>query len=121
MRPQHFLVPTIPDLAALPYGGYISSSEAAQLHSFSTSFRSQALTLAHRSPEYTVTVVDAYGLFEDFYARPKAYSFAANFTHASCLTGAYGEAPRSLCANPDEHVFWDEYHVTPSRSRESAC
>jgi hypothetical protein len=67
--------------------------------------------MAHASTEYTLTVVDAYLLFDDFFARPKAYGFDPNVTHSSCLTGAYGEAPRKLCSNPDQYVFWDEYHV----------
>ena len=32
--------------------------------------------------------------------------------YGSCLVGAYMEAPRSLCSNPDQRVFWDEYHPT---------
>jgi phospholipase/lecithinase/hemolysin len=107
---------TLPDLATLPFNNYLNLNDSAFYHDYSATFRSKVQALAHSSAKYTLTVVDAYDLFADIFSRPAAYGFDANVTHASCLTGVYGEAPRSLCVNPDQYVFWDEYHVSTSGS-----
>jgi phospholipase/lecithinase/hemolysin len=105
---------TLPDLATLPFNNYLDPTDSSFYHDYSISFRSHVQALAHASIDYTLTVVDAYGLFADIFSQPASYGFDANITRASCLTGVYGEAPRSLCVNPDQYVFWDEYHVSAS-------
>jgi phospholipase/lecithinase/hemolysin len=102
---------TVPDLATLPFAGSIDPSESNAYHNFSSNYRKETLALASRSRGHIVTVVDGYDLFADFFSRPAAYGFVPNATNASCLAGAYGEVPRSLCTKPDEYVFWDAYHV----------
>ena len=59
-----------------------------------------------------VAYVDLYALFSELFANPKQYGYDPAEITKSCLTGAYGEAPRSLCSDPDEYIFWDEYHVS---------
>ena len=45
---------------------------------------------------------------------PIDYGMNPDTITKSCLVGAYSEAPRSLCHDPDKYIFWDEYHVSPA-------
>lgn len=47
---------------------------------------------------------------------PIDYGLDPNTITKSCLVGAYEEAPRTLCDDPDKYIFWDEYHVRPGLS-----
>jgi phospholipase/lecithinase/hemolysin len=55
--------------------------------------------------------MDVFALFERMLENPVDYGFDADTAGESCLTGAYSEAPRTLCLEPDRYIFWDEYHV----------
>jgi phospholipase/lecithinase/hemolysin len=102
----------LPDLATVPSAVQAPLNVSALFHDYSKAFRSEAFALAHNASDYTLTVFDLYDLYADIYSRPLAYGFNPNVTHVTCLTGAYGEAPRSLCDTPDEYVFWDAHHVS---------
>lgn len=107
---KHFVVVSYPDLSKLPYSAYTTKSINEQLHNYSIQLRASLEAL--QSP-HTI-YVDVYQLFEDFFARPDQYGFDGTKLTKSCLTGAYSEAPRTVCDDPDRYIFWDEYHVRPS-------
>jgi phospholipase/lecithinase/hemolysin len=61
-----------------------------------------------------VANADFYGLFDDIFAHPDQYGYDKTEKTKSCLIGAYNEAPRTLCDDPDKYIFWDEFHVSIS-------
>ncbi|KZP12321.1 carbohydrate esterase family 16 protein [Athelia psychrophila] len=105
---NHFLVASYPDISLLPYQHYIDAATSSQLRKWSNEYHTQIKSLAGSQ----VTYVDMYSLFSDLFAHPQRYGFDPSKITESCLTGAYGEAPRSLCTDPDKYIFWDEYHPT---------
>lgn len=58
-----------------------------------------------------VGFADVFSLFQNMRSNPSNYGFNGAHSDVSCLVGAFDEAPRSLCADPDKYIFWDEYHV----------
>ncbi|KAJ6453312.1 GDSL-like Lipase/Acylhydrolase [Mycena sanguinolenta] len=82
----NFLLATYPDLSQLPLSAYIPSPAAASLKNYTTSLRADLFALN--------------------------YGYDPSTDGKSCLTGAYSEAPRMLCSDPDNYIFRDEYHPT---------
>lgn len=112
----NFLLATYPDLSRLPLSAYIPSSAAASLKTYTTSLRADLFALKSHRPHLHIALADHYVLFQDFFAHPKRYGYDPSTDGKSCLTGAYSEAPRMLCSDPDNYIFWDEYHVRFSSS-----
>ncbi|KAF7343174.1 Carbohydrate esterase family 16 protein [Mycena venus] len=108
----NFLLATYPDLSRLPLSAYIPSSAAASLKAYTTSLRAGLFALKSHRPHLHIALADLYMLFQDFFAHPKSYGYDPSTDGKSCLTGAYSEAPRMLCSDPDNYIFWDEYHPT---------
>jgi len=104
-----FLLVSYPDFVLFPYHAYNSQSGNQLLDSFSISLTKEIVELA--TPRRLVAYADLFALFQDFVSRPLHYGFDPNVLGDSCLTGAYFEAPRTLCDDPDKYVFWDEFHV----------
>ena len=48
------------------------------------------------------------------FVSPAAAQTVVKHANTPCLEGAYGEAPRRLCNEPDEYVYWDLYHPSVS-------
>ena len=126
---QNFLLLNYPDLGMLPYDYYIPLPTQLQLGNFSQDLDedlgslTSSLTASGRSPTtptssppVTVTYVNLIPLFQSFgyYEGDwRKYGFDQFGLYGNCLVGVYAEVPnRTLCTNPDEHVFWDEYHPT---------
>ena len=107
---KKFLLASYPDLSTLPYRNFITSELIQTLHNYSVSYRQQISQLA--MPEHQVAYADFFGLFQKIFEHPKHFGFDPNVLEKSCLTGAYSEAPRTLCDDPDKFVFWDEFHVS---------
>lgn len=59
-----------------------------------------------------IEIVDIYRTFNQIIADPPKYGLDPAEIHTACLIGAYGEAPRSLCDDPDRHLWFDAYHPT---------
>jgi phospholipase/lecithinase/hemolysin len=56
-------------------------------------------------PGMTIVQFDTFGLFDQVLANPSLYGFTN--TTQPCVNPAN---PAAVCANPDEHVFWDGFH-----------
>lgn len=126
---RNFLLLNYPDLGALPYDFYIPSATQQQLHNFSVELGTQlgslrnsiadsgtAPTAPTTSTPVTAYYADLVPLFESFGYYQGGWrdvGLDQLGLYGSCLTGAYVEVPqRTLCDDPDKHVFWDEYHPT---------
>ncbi|KAL9058716.1 MAG: hypothetical protein Q9162_001584 [Coniocarpon cinnabarinum] len=126
---QNFLLLNYPDLSNLPYNFYIPLEEQMQFRDFSHDLDA-GLTSLHaslvgsgRSPtqptmsaHVRADYVNLMPLFETFNYWEGGWreaGFDKFGLYGSCLVGAYVEQPqRTLCNNPEQHVFWDEYHPT---------
>lgn len=95
-------------MSRLPYDTYVPSSTANQLHIYSKELRASIENLQGPSVAY----FDLFQLLDNLLDDPVRYGFDKSKITKSCLTGAYGEAPRTLCDDPDRYIFWDEYHVS---------
>lgn len=57
-------------------------------------------------------LVEAQTLFRNMAANPAEYSIDEKYVRppTACLQGAYGSQERSLCSDPERHLFFDAYH-----------
>lgn len=126
---RHFLFLNYPDLSTVPYNSYIPLPTQLQLGTYSSELNTGLEALASgitasgasptaptSTPSVSVTYVnliptfDAFGYYEGGW---KNAGFDQFGLYGSCLVGAYVEVPqRTLCSNPDQHVWWDEFHPT---------
>lgn len=126
---QNFLLLNYPDLSMIPYDSYIPLPTQFQLRDFSSQLNTELTSLTSSlvdsgssptspttSTPVSATYVNLIPLFETFGFYEggwKAAGFDPFGLYGSCLVGAYVEVPqRTLCSNPDQHVFWDEFHPT---------
>ncbi|RDX40351.1 hypothetical protein OH76DRAFT_1450781 [Lentinus brumalis] len=107
------LLLSYPDLSRIPYDFYTDAQTKLKLRAFSYDL---AGLLRHAQlRDKDLMYVDLIPLFANFeyYEMPTAYGLAPLGAYGSCLTGAYMETESvTVCGNPDEMVFWDEYHPT---------
>ncbi|KAK7437605.1 hypothetical protein VKT23_018503 [Stygiomarasmius scandens] len=112
----HFLFLSYPDLSRIPYDFYLSGLAQRELGTFSKELRQLYMDMTVdnvRNPNANSQHVDLGGLFEewDYYGEPQEYGFSPLGSYGSCLVGVYQETDHvTLCENPDEMVFWDEFH-----------
>lgn len=102
---QHFLVPNLVDLAKTPDGqGDLALTALAQ--AFNLNLALALTTLDGLLTSAEIVQFDTYGALNRIVADPGAYGF----TNAStpCLDAQAG----TVCANPDQYVFWDGSHPT---------
>lgn len=104
---EHFLLVDLPNLGRMPYANYISSDVNVTQTSFSTALRTAMKALQKHEHAAYLSLYDLFGELQD---HPSKYGYKA--VDKQCLVGGYGEAPRSLCAHPDQYVWWDEFHVS---------
>ena len=119
----HVLALGYPDLSRLPADFYMDPAGQRVLRVFTKEldalWRSEvrAVSGSHLADVQAadgarLMYVDARPLFAlfEYYGTPATYGFAPLGAYGSCLTGAYGEtAEVTLCADAEEHVWWDEY------------
>ena len=100
------LLPNMANLGVIPLG--LTSGNSAGLTALTVAFNAglhQALTqLEATLPGLDIIEFDTFGLFNTAIANPAAYGFT-NATDP-CFDGV------SVCANPDQYVFWDTVHPT---------
>lgn len=70
------------------------------------------ISKSYKSSKARVQVIDVYGKFNEIIADPSSYGLDPDEIRTACLVGAYGEGPRSLCDDPDKHLWFDAYHPT---------
>ncbi|RDA85717.1 hypothetical protein CP532_0716 [Ophiocordyceps camponoti-leonardi (nom. inval.)] len=112
----HFLLLEYPDLSIVPYGSSLDDQHKALLITYTKQFDADleriAQNITSTSPGVTVKVVNLQPLFSHIETDSKALGYDQNTIRQPCLVGAYGEASRSVCNDPDRRVFFDSYHPT---------
>jgi len=97
---QHILAPGMPDLGLTPYFQSLGPAGAAAGSGFTDYFNA---TLSAALPS-DVMYYDTAGLLRDVYNHPATFGFS-NVTDA-CFNGV------TVCANPDQYLFFDDFHPT---------
>lgn len=109
---EHFLVPNLPDLGRTPYVQSVPGLEAVA-KAFSTSFNSELATqlgnLNSLFPSTDIVQFDTFSFFNDLSSNPANYGFTDAVN--ACLSGSVVTG-LVTCANPDEHIYWDDFHPT---------
>ncbi|RCI10251.1 hypothetical protein L249_8709 [Ophiocordyceps polyrhachis-furcata BCC 54312] len=112
----HFLLPEYPDLSLAPYGSSLDDQHKAMLSTYTKQLGADlqrvARNVSSASPGVTIKVVDLQPLFRTIESNSRALGFDRKGLRQACLVGAYGEASRSLCSDPDRYVYFDAYHPT---------
>lgn len=105
---KHVLVPNLPDLGKTPSvtadGPAAAVLGTAASIAFNVSLRNQLDDLDGLLAGVNVYQFNTFSLFNDVRMNPLAYGFT-NVTDP-CFNGV------SVCANPDEYLFWDGVHPT---------
>ncbi len=104
MGASTILVPNLPDLALTPFARMVGVETQASL--FSTRFNAtlaQLLTGLDAALPADIIQFDTFALFNDIVSNPAASGFS-NATDGCLLTQA--------CSNPDDYIFWDDFHPT---------
>jgi phospholipase/lecithinase/hemolysin len=105
------LVPNLADLGSTPFG--LASGFAADLTAFSLGFdQALAQTIANLEtglPGLDIVPFDTFAAFAALQANPAAFGLT-NVT-APCFDGV------TVCATPDQYLFWDTAHPTAAGHR----
>ena len=107
------LLPSYPSLAALPF----ATTQTAVYQEFLSSYTEDLKAGLYKikklyKSKVRIEVIDVYGKFNQVIANPSKYGLDPAEIKSACLKGAYDEAPRSLCDDPDRHLWFDAYHPT---------
>jgi lysophospholipase L1-like esterase len=97
---QNILVPGMPDLGLTPYFQGLGPVAAEQASALTDYFNFLLLSGLPSGVHF----FDTANLLRSMVANPSAYGLA-NAADA-CFNGM------TVCANPDEYLFWDEFHPT---------
>jgi phospholipase/lecithinase/hemolysin len=99
---QRVLVPGMPDLGLTPFYLAQGPAIAAQATGLTNYFD----TLLMAELPAGATYFDTAGLLRNIVASPGAYGLT-NVTNQ-----CFNSSIPSLCANPDQYLFWDDFHPT---------
>jgi phospholipase/lecithinase/hemolysin len=97
---QHILVPGMPDLGLTPYFESLGPTAAAEGSAITDAFNA---ALASSLPT-GVTYYNTAALLRQMVADPSAFGFTD--VTDPCFNGS------TVCANPDQYLFWDDFHPT---------
>jgi outer membrane lipase/esterase len=102
-----FIVVSLPDLGKIP-GGSTNPIQSAGLTQLSSAhnqgLQTTLQTLAQTNPNLSIIPLDIAALLNEVSANPARFGFT-NVTQA-CLN----LSASTLCANPNEYLFWDQLH-----------
>ncbi|MEO7387019.1 MAG: SGNH/GDSL hydrolase family protein [Gammaproteobacteria bacterium] len=111
---QNFVVPNLPDIGLTPEAIAGGPAAVAGATALTLAFNSGlAASLAGLESGLGVNIidVDVYAFLNDTIANSPGNGFTN--TNTRCYTGATGVGGGgSVCANPDEYIFWDGIHPT---------
>jgi phospholipase/lecithinase/hemolysin len=107
---QYFLVPNLPNGGLFPLAAQLGVDpvQANQLTLYSNAQLDAALAPLSASLGITIYRADVYALFQQIVANPGAFGLTDVVN--PCETGSGASA--MVCANPDQHLFWDDVHPT---------
>ena len=107
----HILLADIPDIGLTPYAAGLASKlgdptipATATADAAAINDQLYQLYLFARSFGFDLSFLDTFGLEDAAVANPAAYGFT-NVTDP-CFNGV------TVCANPDQYLFWDDLHPT---------
>lgn len=109
---NNILVPNLPNLGLTPEA-QAGGPTGVALATGGTILLNQAVetALSGLTLDANVELFDLFGITNDIVANPAAFGFT-NVTDA-CFEGATGVGGQgTVCANPDEYLFWDLFHPT---------
>jgi phospholipase/lecithinase/hemolysin len=99
---KHILVPGIPDLSLTPFVQEQGPEIEARVSALSNAFNALLVLALPRGAIFYATAA----LFRQVLWNPASFGFA-NVTDACFDPDTF-----SLCANPDQYIFWDVFHPT---------
>lgn len=105
---RNIMVVNLPDLGALPTTR-VDSENSSSLNALTEAHNSSlaaTLDLLSQKPGVNIIPVDVNSLLDEAIARPEKFGFTN--VSDSCLV----DVDVVPCANPNEYLFWDEYHPT---------
>lgn len=104
---EHIFVPNLPDLSLTPF--VMAGGLGSLAHTFSIGFDTElAMELGNLSSLFPTTDIiqfDAFSLLNNMVLNPAAYGFTN--TQDACLSSLL-----VVCTNPDNYIFWDDFHPT---------
>jgi phospholipase/lecithinase/hemolysin len=117
---RQLLVPTVPDIGAMPVVAAIGVGAQQVARQYSLAFNQAidaALQAVTGTPDLELLRFDAFGLLDRVAQEPAASGFT-NIADA-CLQGLYlvptpGAPAPTICSNPDRYLFWDIVHPSAS-------
>lgn len=118
---REFFVPQMPDLAITPSAtihakGQVGYIEAARKRSadLATSMDKMLKAFAKQYPQARVRTFGTYAYSQQQYAQAQRDGY--NVTEP-CYKPDFMGLPGPVCAQPDQHLFWDENHPTAAGSQ----
>ncbi|BAW81112.1 fatty acyltransferase-like protein [Candidatus Nitrosoglobus terrae] len=119
---KHLLALNVPDLSkdprAIAAAKNVDPRDPAAVladiqtltETFNSAFQQELLTLAQRDG-FHLSFVNTYVALDNIVADPRKYGLT-NVTDP-CWTGNFTDSQSgSVCANPNDHLFWDDLHPT---------
>lgn len=127
---KHFLLPTLPLLGSNYPFSTLVPSYSRPLAKYAAEHRAALFALAESDP--SVVIADLFPLFRSIYSNPASFGFDPSVLDRSCLRGGERTAEAAMeqtqltplavykevdggvkvCDNPQQYVWWDEYHPT---------
>lgn len=118
---RHILIPNVPDLGQVPrvraLGAQAEQAASQLTQAFNFGLAGMLATLEADIGNLDLLQFDVFSAFNQLLANPSAYGFS-NATDP-CYTGddITFSGGGSVCANPDQYVFWDGIHPTAAAHR----
>ena len=109
---ENFLVPLVSDLGKTPtltkLGPFVSAAGTTLAQTYNTALEADLAVLSS-TPGINLSFLDTFSLLDAAIADP--VEFGLTNVVAPCYIGPY-TGGGSVCATPDQYLFWDELHPT---------